>query len=93
MDAMERDPQTGKFLDDCVSSVEMLRCMADKGEESIDRWGVTLKAEVFDRCFPGMEWQDHIIGEDPLMVVKIKTAFYRGFIFDTLRSAEEDEDE
>ena len=71
------------FLDDCVAMAEALRCMRDKGAESIDCDGVTLTEELFDRCFPGIEWKPVTVGGN--VICEIKEAEYRGFRFDAVR--------
>lgn len=83
-----RDEKLQEFLDDCVGMVEALRCMQDKGTEGFDTNGVTLKAEVFDRCFPGVEWQPVTIDGKP-GGIEWKEAEYRGFTFDAIRETEE----
>lgn len=80
---IERQEQVRDFLDDCVAMVEALRCMEDKGAEAIDTAGVTLLTEVFDRCFPGVEWKSVTV--DGAVICQIKEAEYRGFRFDAVR--------
>jgi|GEM_PF-3198438 len=79
----------GTFLDDCVSTVEVIRCMLDKGVEHIDGEGVTLKEEVFDRCFPGRDWQEYPIDGEPGWTFTVKTVLYRGFVFDAIKREKE----
>lgn len=72
-----------QLLDDCVAMVEAIRCMEDRGVETIDGMGVTLTEEAFDRCFPGMEWKPVTVGGN--VICEIKEAEYRGFRFDAVR--------
>lgn len=74
------------FLDDCVAMAEALRCMRDKGAESIDCDGVTLTEELFDRCFPGNEWTPVMV--DGTVFAYTKDAEHRGFHFDCVKDAE-----
>lgn len=83
------DPEAMEFLDDCVSTVEVIRCMLDKGVEHIDGEGVTLKEEVFDRCFPGRDWQVYPIDGEPGWTFTVKTVLYRGFVFDAVKRDKE----
>ena len=79
------DEKLREFMDDCVAMAEALRCMQDKGAEAIDTDGVTLKEEIFDRCFPGTEWEPVLLDGGEPMGIEIKQAEYRGFAFDCLR--------
>ena len=84
-----RDEKLQEFLDDCVAMAEALRCMQDKGAESILPDGATLKEEIFDRCFPGAEWTPVTV--DGTVVCLLKEAKYRGFLFDCVRDQKEAE--
>ena len=89
MELLQKQTQeTEDFLDDCVAMVEALRCLEEKGAEAIDSEGVTLKTEVFDRCFPGVEWSKEKDALGHPMGIFIKSAEYRGFVFDTLGMGE-----
>jgi len=89
MELLQKQTQeTENFLDDCVAMVEALRCLEEKGAEAIDAEGVTLKTEVFDRCFPGMEWSESLTLEGYPTGLRQKTAMYRGFTFDTYMLSE-----
>lgn len=76
------------FLDDCVAMVEALRCLEEKGAEAIDSEGVTLKTEVFDRCFPGVEWKEVRTKNGEFTGYYEKIAEYRGFEFGTVKEAD-----
>ncbi len=78
------DEKLQEFMDDCVAMAESLRCMRDKGAESIDCDGVSLTPAVFDRCFPGVEWAPVLVDGEPLGI-EIKEAEYRGFRFDAVK--------
>ena len=69
------------LLDDCVAMVECLRCLAEKGAEHVDTDGVTLKPELFDQLFPGVAWEDATDSEGRPFGLRVKTAEYRGFVF------------
>lgn len=81
--------QAEAFLDDCVAMVEALRCLEEKGAEAIDAEGVTLTAEVFDRCFPGVEWKEVRTKDGKFIGLYEKIAEYRGFEFGTVKEADE----
>lgn len=87
MDEKKQEILKQEFLDDCVAMAEALRCMRDRGAESIDTDGVTLKEEIFEKCFPGLAWEPVLVDGEPLGI-EIKEAEYRGFGFDTLREAD-----
>ena len=76
-----------ELLDDSVAMCEALRCLRDKGAEEIDCEGITLTAEIFDKCFPNREWQPVLVS-DQSIGIEVKTAEYRGFLFDTFREVE-----
>ena len=82
------DEKLREFLDDCVSMAEALRCMRDKGAEAIDTDGVTLKEEIFEKCFPGLAWEPVLLDGGEPIGLEIKQAEYRGFGFDCLREVE-----
>ena len=82
--------QLRDFLNDCVAMCEALRCLRDKGAEEIDCEGISLETEIFDKCFPNREWQPVLVGGEPIGC-EIKTAEYRGFLFDTFREVENGE--
>jgi hypothetical protein len=82
------DEKLQEFMDDCVAMAEAMRCLRDKGAEGFDPDGVTLKAEVFDRCFPGTAWEAVLIDGEPIGL-EVKRAEYRGFAFDAIREAED----
>lgn len=81
-----------EFLDDCTAMVECIRCLRDKGVEEIDETGVSLKSEVFDRCFPGVEWNEVRDRQGRFVGFYEKNAVYRGFEFGALRAAGEGEE-
>lgn len=81
---IQMQEQVRDLLDDCVAMVEALRCLRDKGAEGIDAEGVTLTEAVFDRCFPGVEWEPITVKDKPIGL-EIKQAEYREIIFDTVR--------
>jgi len=87
MDILKQVKEGTEFLDDCVAMCEAVRCLEEKGAESIDTEGVTLTEAVFDRCFPGKEWHAVLIDGEPIGL-ETKTALYRGFVFDTVREAD-----
>lgn len=84
MDYLEQVEKDREFLDDCVAMVEELRCLAEKGVEAVDENGMTLKEAVFERLFPGIEWEPVIIDGEPV-TLEWKCTQYRGFMFDCLR--------
>ncbi len=85
MDEKKQEILKQEFLDDCVAMAEALRCMRDRGAESIDTDGCTLEEEIFDRCFPGAEWKPVLLEDGEPIGLEIKQAVYRGFGFDCLR--------
>ena len=90
MELLQKQTQeTEDFLDDCVAMVEALRCMKEKGAEGVDPAGVTLKTEVFDRCFPGVEWKEVRTKDGKFIGIYEKIAEYRGFEFGTVKEADE----
>ena len=90
MELLQKQTQeTESFLDDCVAMVEALRCLEEKGAEAIDAEGVTLKPEVFDRCFPGVEWKEVRTKDGKFIGIYEKIAEYRGFEFGTVKEADE----
>lgn len=89
MDKIVDQAQAEAFLDDCVAMVEALRCLEEKGAEAIDSEGVTLKTEVFDRCFPGVEWKEVRTKNGEFTGYYEKIAEYRGFEFGTVKEADE----
>mgnify|MGYP003571255735 CR=1 FL=1 len=72
-----------EFLDDCVSMCEAVRCMAEQGAVEFDgREGIIeLREEVFDRCFPGMEWEEVFTASGDPVGLREKTASYGGRLF------------
>lgn len=88
MDYLEQVEKDREFLDDCVALTEALRCLEEKGVEGIDTDGVTLKEEVFERCFPGIDWEPIIIDGEQV-TLQWKHAQYRKFEFDCIRSADD----
>ena len=87
MDYLEQVEKDREFLDDCVALTEALRCLGEKGVENIDTECVTLKEEVFERLFPGIEWEPVIMDGEQVTLLW-KQAQYRGFMFDCLRAAD-----
>ena len=77
---MDEEKRT-EFLDDCTALVECIRVLQEKGVESVDEVGVTLKAEIFDRCFPGVEWEKVKDMTGQPIGLRTKSAQYRGFEF------------
>ena len=85
---MEMTQEVEMFLYDCVATGEVIRCMQEKGVEAIDSDGVSLKPEVFDRCFPGVEWREVRAEDGEFIGLYEKTAEYRGFEFGTYKEAD-----
>ena len=78
------------FLDDCVDMCEALRCLQDKGVETVDDDGATLSEQAFDRCFPGTAWEDAVANDGSKVTgIQVKRAMYRGFVFESFRLEEE----
>ena len=94
---MEKANKTGgvpsegsrKLLDDCVAMAECLRVLRERGVACIDDYGISLRPEVFDRLFPGLEWQEHTTLDGKFIGIFEKTAEYRGFQFDTTTTEED----
>ena len=87
MDEKKQEILKQEFLDDCVAMVEALRCMRDRGAESIDCEGVTLREEIFEKCFPGLAWEPVLVDGEPLGF-EIKEAEYRSHGFNCYREVE-----
>ena len=80
---------TEDFLDDCVAMVECLRVLKEKGVSGVDTEGVELRTDVFDRCFPGIEWEESKDRQGRPIGLRVKTTEYRGFLFDAVELDEE----
>ena len=81
--------ETEDFLADCVAMVECLRVLKEKGVEGLDTEGVELRTDVFDRCFPGIEWEESKDRQGRPIGLRVKTTEYRGFLFDAVELDEE----
>ena len=82
MDQITKETET--FLDDCVGLLEALKCLQDKGVETVDADGATLSEKAFDRCFPGTAWIE------PENGFVLKRAVNRGFVFETIKTAQDE---
>lgn len=78
-----------KLLDDCVAMAECLRVLRERGVTCIDDYGISLRTDVFDRIFPGMEWQEHRNANGTYIGILTKEVEYRGFRFDTTTTDED----
>ena len=69
------------LLDDCAAMVECLRCLEDKGVKHVGTDCVTLRNDLFDQMFPGVAWEESTTKDGEPIGIRVKTAEYRGFLF------------
>lgn len=88
---IEMAEESRKLLDDCVAMLQCLEVLRERGAEDIDRLQgvVSLTEEAFDKAFPGLLWEEHLMRDGSPIGIWTKTAEYRGVTFETMRIDEE----
>ena len=88
MSITEMSKQTENLLDDCVAMMECQKVLRERGALCIDELGVELREDVFDRCFPGIEWEERLTKSGESLGIWRKFAQYRGVSFETMKIEE-----